>query len=120
MKIPSDKRTKLYELTYLVSAQLTSDEVKQIDSAVEKLITKNKGVVKNTEDWGKRELAYTIKHGGKRHVEAAYKHLVVEFETDKAYAFEKDLYLNQSILRHLFVIAEEVSAKEAKKEEKAA
>jgi small subunit ribosomal protein S6 len=120
MHIPSDKRSKLYELTYLVSAQLTSDEVKTIDSAVEKLITKNKGVVKNTEEWGKKQLAYTIKHAGKKHNEAAFKHCVIQFETDKAFAFEKELYLNQSVLRHLFVIAEEAPAKEVKKEEKAA
>ncbi len=114
MQIPSDKRMKQYELTYLVSAQLTSDEVKAIDSAVEKLITKHKGSVKNREEWGKRDLAYTIKHGGKKHDQAAYTHVVVEFETSAAFAFEKDLYLNQSVLRHLFVIATE----NAKAEEK--
>ena len=117
MHIPSDKRTKLYELTYLVSAQLTSDEVKQIDSAVEKLLTKHKGAVKNKEDWGKKPMAYSIKHAGKRHNEAVYKHVVVEFETSAAFAFEKDLYLNQSIIRHLFVVADETSSK---KDEKAA
>jgi small subunit ribosomal protein S6 len=115
MHIPSDKRTKLYELTYLVSAQLTTDEVKQIDTAVEKLLTKHKGVVKNREEWGRKPMAYTIKHGGKRHTEAAYKHIVVEFETAAAFAFEKDLYLNQSIIRHLFVVADEASSKQDEK-----
>lgn len=117
MKIPSDKRTKLYELTYLVSAQLTSDEVKNIDSTVEKLITKHKGSVKTKEEWGKRPMAYTIKHAGKRHDEAIYKHMVVEFETSAAYVFEKELNLIQTLLRHLFVIAQESGPKQ---EEKAA
>lgn len=116
MQIPSDKRMKLYELTYLVPAALTTDEVKAIDTAVEKLITKHKGAIKNTEEWGKKPLAYTIKHGGKKHTEAVYKHMVIEFETSKAYAFEKDLYLNQSVLRHLVVVAEEAETKKEKAE----
>ncbi len=106
MQIPKDKRVKLYELTVLVSAALTGEEVQRIEASIEKLVTKHKGSLKNKEDWGKRELAYTIKHAGKRHKEAIYKHLVLEFETSAAFAFEKELYLNQELLRHLFVIAE--------------
>lgn len=108
MLIPKDKRVQSYELTFLVSAALTGEETVAIDAAVEKLVSKHKGTVKNREDWGKRPLAYTIKHSGKRHVEGAYKHWVIEFETSQAFSFEKDLYLNQEILRHLFVIAEAV------------
>lgn len=105
MQIPSDKRVKLYELTFLVSAALTGDETQSIDAAVEKLISKHKGTIKNREDWGKRPLAYTIAHAGKKHTEAVYKHWVIEFETSQAFTFEKDLYLNQEVIRHLFVTA---------------
>lgn len=108
MQIPADKRVRQYELTYLVPASLTSDEASQVSDAVAKLIKKHKGTVESTDEWGKRELAYTIQDSGKRYDEATYTHMVIEFETLKAQAFEKDLYLNNSIIRHLFVVAEEV------------
>lgn len=119
MQIPTDKRVKTYELTYLISGSLTGDEVQSITASVEKLIAKHKGSIKNQEDWGKKPMAYMIKHAGKRHTEAVYKHIIVEFETHNAFAFEKELYLNQELLRHLFVIAAEPE-KEKKKAPKTA
>lgn len=115
MIIPKDKRVKLYELTYLVPANLTGDETQAIETAVEKLIAKHKGTVSFQEDWGKKELAYTIPHAGKKHREAVYKFKIVEFEASAAFAFEKELFLNQSILRHLFVVAPVVKVKKQKK-----
>lgn len=106
MQIPQDKRVRQYELTYLVPASLTTDEVNQVDAAVEKLVKKHKGSVISKEDWGKRTLAYTIHTAGKHHTEAVYKFLVVEFETSNTVAFEKDIFLNQSIIRHLMIIAQ--------------
>ena len=112
MQIPADKRVRQYELTYLVPANLTSDESNKIVEAVEKLIKKHKGTTQSTEEWGKRPLAYTIQHHGKKYNEALYNFVVVEFETSQAVGFEKDVYLNQSIMRHLFVVAEPEKAKE--------
>ncbi|MDQ5951466.1 MAG: ribosomal protein, partial [Patescibacteria group bacterium] len=43
MQIPQDKRVRQYELTYLVPASLTNDEVSQVEAAVEKLVKKHKG-----------------------------------------------------------------------------
>ena len=111
MQIPQDKRVRQYELTYLVPATLTSDEVNQVDAAIEKLVKKHKGTVISKEDWGKRTLAYTILTAGKRHTEAVYKFCVLEFETSNTDAFEKDVYLNQSIIRHLMIIAQPMTAK---------
>lgn len=107
MQIPHDKRVRQYELTYLISPQLTSDETREIAAVVEKSIKKFDGKVLSQEDWGKRSLAYTLKHLGKRYDEAVFKHLVIEFETKAAFEFEKDVHLNQQVLRYLFVIAEE-------------
>ncbi|PIY79082.1 MAG: 30S ribosomal protein S6 [Candidatus Pacebacteria bacterium CG_4_10_14_0_8_um_filter_43_12] len=116
MEIPVDKRVRQYELTYLVPATLTSDELKQVETSVEKLVTKHKGKVVSSEAWGKKTLAYAIKVGGKRHNEAVYYHLVLEFETTQTVDFEKDIFLTQTIIRHLLVIAEEKQEKVVKKE----
>lgn len=111
MHIPQDKRVRQYELTYLLPASLTSDEVNQVKTAVEKLVTKHKGKVLSSEDWGRKTLAYTIQVGGKRHTEAVYTFVVLEFDTADTVAFEKDVYLNQSVIRHLLVVAEPEKAK---------
>lgn len=113
MQIPADKRIKRYELTFLIPANLTGEETKQIESSVEALTKKHKGSVESQDDWGKKPLAYMIKHVGKKHVEAVYKHWVLEFETTKAYTFEKELKLTPGIIRYLFVVAtEETTAQE--------
>ncbi len=106
MKIPQDKRIRTYELTYLVSTGLSSDESKAVVDQVEKLIKKYKGKIVKTEDWGKKTLAYTIQHGGKKYLEADYKHLKIEMETNQIQLFNRDVQLNQHVLRHLLVIEE--------------
>lgn len=111
MNIPQDKRVRQYELTYLLSAGLTSDELNKADEAVEKLVKKHKGTIISKDDWGKRTLAYTIQVGGKRHTEAMYRFMVVEFDTSHTVIFEKDIFLTQSIIRHLLVIAEATPVK---------
>ena len=107
MQIPADKRIKRYELTFLIPTNLTGEEVKQIDSAVETLIKKHEGSAITQEEWGKKPLAYQIAHSGKKYTEAVYKHWILEFETKKAYTFEKEFYLLPKVIRHLFVIATE-------------
>lgn len=106
MKIPQDKRIRTYELTYLIPSGLSSDESKAVVDQVEKLIKKYKGKIVQTEDWGKKTLAYTIQHAGKKYLEAEYKHLQIELETNQVQSFNRDVQLNQNILRHLLVIEE--------------
>ncbi len=107
MQIPHDIRVKKYELTYLISPQLTSDEVRVIAAAIEKSVKRFEGKIVSQEEWGKKQLAYTIKHSSKRYTEAVYKHLVLQFETKNVLEFEKELHLNQHLLRYLLVIATE-------------
>jgi ribosomal protein S6 len=112
--IPRDVQTRLYELTYLVPASLTESELTIARQSIEKLIAKHTGKVVLSEAWGKQEMAYRIRYGSQRHAEANYVHVVVEFLPEKAYAFEKELYLQDGIMRHLFVLSEVTSKDEVK------
>lgn len=105
--MPTGTVQRTYELTYLVPATITDAEVSKIKDSVAALVKKHKGEVVTTEEWGKKKLAYRIKHGGTVHTEAHYVHLVLHFSTDKVSAFEKDVYLMTSLLRHLLVLGEE-------------
>ena len=106
-----DDQARLYELTYLITPVLTETEATAAKKAVDDLVAKFGGAMVKTEDWGKRQLAYKIRHSGKRQSEATYVHLVIEFEPRKAYEFEKELYLQDALMRHLLVLAD-VQAKE--------
>lgn len=105
MPTATGKRT--YELTYLVPATLTDAEVSKIKDSVAALVKKHKGEVTSTEEWGKRKLAYRIKQSGAVHTEAHYVHLVLAFPTAAIGAFEKDVYLTSTILRHLLVLGDQ-------------
>lgn len=109
MKISKDSRTRVYELTYLVPASLTADEIKQAITGVVEAISKYKGKILSSEDWGKRELSYGIKSQGKMQQEAIYTHLTIELDASVTQAFEKDIYLMPEVMRHLLVVAEETS-----------
>lgn len=121
MKLVAATKTKLYELTYLVTGSLTDSEVKQVQTVIQDLVKKHKGTIKSEEVWGKKSLAYAIRQTGTNHTDAIFLHLVVEFDTTQVNPFEKDVYLEDQVLRHLLVEAEvEVVPASKDKEEKTA
>ncbi len=110
-----------YFLTYLLPSGFTDSELNTFKKEVAELVTKHKGSVVATEEWGKQKMAYKIKHANKWHTEAVYVHLVLSVEPTQINALEHDVYLNTHILRHLLVIADEVQPEQktqAKPEEK--
>ncbi|KUK79299.1 MAG: 30S ribosomal protein S6 [Microgenomates bacterium 39_7] len=106
MKIPAEKRVRTYELTYLVSPETTQEELTKIKARVTEIITNAKGEIKETEDWGKKEMAYTIKKAGKRFDQANYVHVVFEAEADQATIVKDNVNLEDEIIRYLLVVRE--------------
>jgi len=109
IKLITDKVVKKYEFTYLLPDFYTSAEVEKAQKEIEELVKKHKGKVISTDDWGKKTLAYKIKKQDKTHEVALYTHLIVEFSPAKVQKFEKGLYLNEKVLRHLLVVEEKES-----------
>ena len=118
IKIIADKQPKLYELTYLLPADFTDSERATANEDVTKLITKYKGEVLETQDWGKKDLAYKIRHQGKFHPQAVYTHQVVKFQPDQVQAFERELLLEEKVMRQLLVVSENQSKPAATPEDK--
>ncbi len=111
IKIVADKQAKLYELTYLLPADFTDSQLATTNESILKLITKYKGKVVQTQNWGKKELAYKVRHQSKFHTEAVYTHLVVSFPPEKVQAFEKEVLLLEEVMRHLVVVSDNQDAK---------
>lgn len=112
-KNPSAEARKYY-LTYLLPVSFTDAELVSLKDAISGLITKHKGKVLTSEDWGKKSMAYKIKHTGKWQSEAVYTHLTLELPAEQVQTLEKDLYLQTNLIRHLLVRIEgdEVKAAE--------
>jgi small subunit ribosomal protein S6 len=103
-----------YELTYLVPTGYTDTELNQIKKEIETLAKKHGGSVVKQEDWGKKPLAYRLKKAGKLIEEANYFYFELSFDPAKAKSFERDVYLNNKLIRHLFVLAEPEEVANAK------
>lgn len=110
MELIKEKRVRQYELTTLLPSALTSAEVTNTKDAIEKLLKKNSVTVLSQEDWGKKEMAYPIKYKSVKQYEAFYTHMVLEADASDIHVFEKDLYLQPSVMRHLLVLAEKESS----------
>ena len=108
MKLVTTAKTNAYELTYLVPGSMTDSELKTVQETVQGLVKKHKGSLTSEESWGKKPLSYAIRKAGKTHTEASYIHLVLEFPTDQASLFERDVHLDNDLIRHLFVEAVKV------------
>ncbi len=108
------EKTPHYELLYIVSNKYTEEELKPIIEEVKKIITKNEGQITYDKEWGKRKLAYPIKH-----FSYGYYNLV-EFDIagEKVAKIDQALRLSEHILRHQIVAKKFKTAEEIAKEEK--
>lgn len=107
MKLVKDLSVRTYELTYLVPSSLSETEVSNLKEKITQLIARYKGKLVMAEDWGKKNLAYAIRHKSQAQNQAHYTHLSMEISSDQAVAFEKEVYLDTNIMRHLFVKVED-------------
>lgn len=106
MKYPVAQTTRSYELTYLIPGDKTSAQISSIDNVIKKLVKKHELNIVAEEDWGKLQMAYSIKHAGAVHSEAYYQHLVFEASPASISGFEQELRLVGDVMRYLLVLAE--------------
>lgn len=118
IKILADKQPKLYELTYLLPADFTDAQLTTASDSVLALIKKYKGEVLETQVWGKKELAYKLKHQGKFYTEAVYTHQVIKMLPAQVQAFERELLLEEEVMRQLVVVSDSQDEKAVVEEKK--
>lgn len=94
------KRT--YELTVVLSPQLSPTDLTKLEKSLESLIKKVEGQVNKKEDWGTKELNYPIS----KQVSGAYRHWQVELNPEAVEKLDRELKLTEGLMRHLIVSAE--------------
>jgi small subunit ribosomal protein S6 len=103
--IQTSEDLRNYELVMIVNPQL-SDEA--YDAAIDKysrFITGKGGSIDDTQRWGKRKLAYPIKHLG----EGNYVLLKFKIKPEYSRELEANLRISEEIIRHLLVKMEDAA-----------
>lgn len=88
-----------YEVLYIVRADLDDDKVQDIIKRVNTIIEKADGSVERTNIWGKRKLAYEVKH----QKEGSYILQDFQIGADRIPELEAALKITEEVLRHLVV-----------------
>lgn len=86
-----------YELTYIISGQLSEEEVVKCAEALKKLLPN--GQVIEEKAWGRRELAYPIN----KQKAGYYFTLVFQAEPSQIGSLNQKLKLQEEVLRYLIV-----------------
>lgn len=95
--------TKQYELVYIVAPEATEEQVADLHTQVETVVTRYQGTLDRTENWGRRRLAYTIG----RHKEGIYVLEVLTGGGDLVKELDRRLKVLDIIVRHLIVRVDE-------------
>jgi small subunit ribosomal protein S6 len=106
-----------YEVAVLYHPDLEID-LEKATSRVEKIFTDNGGSVTNTDNWGKRKLAYPIK----KNEHAVYVFYTVELPAESVRKVESTLNITDEVIRFLITRPDlkAIAKAEALKAEKAA
>jgi small subunit ribosomal protein S6 len=88
-----------YEILYIVRPDLEDDKVQDVVKRVNSLIGRSGGSLGQTSLWGKRKLAYEVKH----QKEGSYILQDFGIEPDRVPELESALKITEEVMRHLIV-----------------
>ena len=98
--------TRKYELVYVVSPDATDEQVADLHTQVEAIVTRMGGQIEKTENWGRRKLAYEIG----RHKEGTYVLEVINGSGELMKELDRRLKVIDLVIRHLVVRVDEEQA----------
>lgn len=89
-----------YEIVYVIRPDLSDEDRTAKAERILTLVSDNGGEVGKTEDWGKRVLAYEIKH----HPEGYYGFAEFQMPPEAVKTVEERLNIDEEILRYQIVV----------------
>ena len=93
------KQLRDYELVVIISPEVADDSLDGIIDNISRLITQDGGTVDEVDRWGKRKLAYPIKH----FLEGSYVLVRCKLKPASGKELEASLRISEEVLRHLLV-----------------
>ncbi len=94
-----DKKLHDYELVVIISPELMEEAVDDVMGRISKFITENGGSVSAIERWGKKKLAYPIKH----FTEGSYVLARFKLKPKLSKELEASLQISEEVFRHLLI-----------------
>jgi small subunit ribosomal protein S6 len=94
-----DYRLQDYELVLIVSPEVKEEALQATIDNVSKFVTGSGGAISNVERWGKRRLAYPIKH----FMEGSYVLTQFKMKPVLSKELEANLRISEEVLRHLLI-----------------
>ena len=88
-----------YELVLIARPEVEGEALTAITDNITRQITEMGGLVSQLEHWGKKKLAYPIKHS----LEGNYVIMQFKLEPASSKALEANLKITEEIIRHLLV-----------------
>lgn len=95
-----------YELTYVVQPDVDDDKLADIQARIAEHVSDAGGQVTRTLDWGRRRLAYPIKH----QTSGIYVTHRLELATEAVEELQRALRFNEDVLRYLVLTTDDVPA----------
>jgi small subunit ribosomal protein S6 len=96
-----DKKLQDYELVYILSPEIAEDALEARINNVSQFITAREGVISDVQKWGKKKLAYPIKH----FLEGNYILAKFQMKPARARELEANLRISEEVIRHLLIKA---------------
>lgn len=88
-----------YELTVVIPSDVPDDEVPNVLGTINGWIESQQGKIVETNNWGRRKLAYTIAD----YTEGTYVLMLVDLGSQGVFEVERNLKLSQQVIRYLLV-----------------
>ena len=88
-----------YELVYIVTPEASDQEVADLHTQIEQIVQRFNGTFDNTENWGRRKLAYEIGH----HREGTYVVETITGTGELMKEIDRRMRVIDQVIRHLVV-----------------
>ena len=94
-----DKRSYDYDLVFIISPEVVDDALETTINGISQFITGKGGTISGIERWGKRRLAYPIRHF------AEGNYVLTRFKLQPVFGkeLEANLRISEEVLRHLLI-----------------
>ncbi len=98
-KTETQEKLNGYEMTVIFKPDLSEEKITAALENIKKFITGKGGAISDTRSWGKRRLAYPIKHAN----EGNYILFKFTMKSNQNRELETNLRISEDVLRHLLV-----------------
>jgi len=92
-----------YELVYILPPDTTEQQVTELHTQVEGVVSRMNGQIEKTENWGRRKMAYDIG----RHKEGVYVLDVINGTGELMKELDRRLKVVDQVIRHMIVRVDE-------------